>query len=185
MSERTKYILFTAAVNAQTMGKLREAVIQAHNSRHTEIYILFSSTGGDVHEGLNMAAILKSLPLKIVMHNIGQTDSVANVIFAAGDTRYAQTNSNFLFHGVMLNLNTTQALESQLNEAHKNCIRMREDIAKNFATYAGIELAEVAALMADGATILNAQEAQLKGIIHDIRNPEIPVGSQITSIGNE
>lgn len=184
MSEKTKYIIFTAGVNAQTIGRLREAIVNAHNSRCTEIYILLSSTGGDVHEGLNMGALLKSLPVKVVMHNIGQTDSVANVIFAAGDTRYATANASFLFHGVVLNLQSLQQLESQLNENHKNVIRMREDIAKYFSAYTGIDLAEVTSLMVDGATILSAEQAQLKGIIHDIRDPEIPIGTQVVAIGN-
>jgi hypothetical protein len=45
-----------------------------------------------VSEGLNLAAYMKSLPVKITTHNIGQTDSIANVIFAAGSVRYATPN---------------------------------------------------------------------------------------------
>ena len=184
MSEKTKYIVFTAGVSPQTIGKLREAIVQAVNGRYTELYILLSSSGGDVNEGLALAALLRSLPVKVVMHNIGQIDSVANVIFAAGHTRYAQANASFLFHGVLLNLNQTQMLESQLNEAYKNCVRLREDIAKYFSSYTGIDLAQVTALMVDGATILNAEQARAKGIVNEIGEPKIPAGTQIIGIGN-
>ena len=184
MPDRTKYIAFTAAINAQTMGKLRDAVITAHNAHHTELYILLSSNGGDVHEGLNMAALLKTLPIKVTMHNISQIDSVANVIFAAGDARYGVANSSFLFHGVMMNSPSPQMSESQLDEAHKISIRLREDIAKNFSTYTGIDLADVTAFTAGGAAILNAEQAQLKGIIHDVCDPKIPAGTQVVAIGN-
>src|SRR5258707_2894316 len=104
MSEKTKYIVFTASVTAQTISKLREAAVGAANARFTELYILISSNGGDVNEGLNIAALLRSLPPKIVMHNIGQTDSVSNVIFAAGHTPYAPTNASIPFHRGMVNL---------------------------------------------------------------------------------
>jgi len=179
-----KYIVFTAGVNAQTMASLRVAVIDALRSGCTEVYILISSGGGDVFEGLSMASLLKSLPIKVTMHNIGQTDSVANVIFAAGDVRHASPNASFLFHGVVITLGQPQLLESQLHESYKTAIRLREDIAKNFSTYSGVALDEVNNLMIDGATILSAEQAQLKGIIHSICEPDIASGADITAIGN-
>jgi ATP-dependent protease ClpP protease subunit len=109
---------------------------------------------------------------------------VANVIFAAGDARYAQANASFLFHGVVITLGQPSVIESQLHENYKNAVRIREDIAKNFSAYTGIPLDEVTNLMVDGATILSAEQAQLKGIINSICDPEIPVGTHIVGIGN-
>ena len=34
------------------------------------------------------------------MHNVGQVDSSANVIFLAADERYASPHTTFLFHGM-------------------------------------------------------------------------------------
>jgi ATP-dependent Clp protease protease subunit len=184
MADRIRYIVFTAGVNAQTAGQLMRALVEATNAGYTEIYLLLSSGGGDVFEGLSLASVIKSLPLKITTHNIGQTDSVANVIFAAGDIRYAVANASFLFHGVAMNPVPHAMIESQLHETYKNCIRFREDIAKNFSAYTGIALNEITELMIDGATILSAEQAQLKGIVHDVRDPGIPAGTQIVGIGN-
>jgi hypothetical protein len=69
MSEKTKYIVFTAGVNAQTIGKLREAVVTAANARFTDLYILISSSGGDVNEGLNIA-VKKDPSLQVFFNRI-------------------------------------------------------------------------------------------------------------------
>jgi len=75
-----QYIVFTADVQTAQAAKLRAALTDAANAGD-EIYLLISSSGGNVSEGLNLAAFMKSLPVRITTHNIGQTDSIANVIF--------------------------------------------------------------------------------------------------------
>jgi len=145
---------------------------------------MISSPGGDVTEGLNIAAFMRTLPAKIITHNIGQTDSVANVIFAAGTTRYATENSSFLFHGVSMNLEKQSLIESQLAELHKNAKRLRENIAAAFAAYTGLSIAATEELMISGGTILTAAEAKEKSIINDIRDAKIPAEVQFISIGN-
>lgn len=97
----TQYIVFTADVQTAQAAKLRDALIQASNAGN-DICLLISSAGGHVSKGLNLAALMNSLPVQITTHNIGQTDSIANVIFAAGKIRYATANSSFLFHGVSM-----------------------------------------------------------------------------------
>jgi ATP-dependent protease ClpP protease subunit len=96
----------------------------------------------------------------------------------------AKKTASFLFHGVRLSLPQCQLVESQLQEQYKNVIRMREDMIKHFSDYSGADLANVAELMVDGTAILSAQEALVKGIIHDIRDPVMPAGVQVTAIGN-
>jgi ATP-dependent protease ClpP protease subunit len=173
-----------ADVQREQAAKLRLAITEAFNTGATEIYLLISSGGGNVSEGLNLAAFMKTLPISIITHNIGQTDSIANVIFAAGATRYATQNSSFLFHGVSLHIEKQDFIESQLHEQYKGVIRLRENIAAAFATYTGLPINEVETLMVSGATILTATEALSKSIINEIRNPTIPAGSQVVSIGN-
>lgn len=67
-----------------------------------EFYFLLSSNGGHVDAGITLYNHLRSIPQKIIMHNMGSIDSIATVVFMAGDERYAQPNSTFLFHGVEL-----------------------------------------------------------------------------------
>lgn len=179
----TQFIVFTADVQAVQAAKLRNAITQASNAGN-DIYLIISSGGGNVFEGLTIAAFMKTLPVKITTHNIGQTDSIANVIFAAGATRYANPNASFLFHGVSMHYEKQDFIESQLEEQYRVVKRLREDIAAAFAAYTGLSVADAEILMISGATILNAQEALSKTIIHEIRDAAVPTGSQVVAIGN-
>lgn len=178
-----QYIVFTADVQMAQAAKLRDALTKAANAGN-EIYLLISSGGGNVFEGISLAAFMKTLPVNITTHNIGQTDSIANVIFAAGTKRYATQNASFLFHGVSTHYEKVDFIESQLGEAYKGIKRLRENIAATFSTYTGLNLADVEALMLTGATILNTAEALSKSIVNEIREVVVPAGSQIVSIGN-
>ena len=57
------------------------------------LYFLFASQGGSVDAGIALYNYLKSLPVKIVMHNTGSIDSIANVICVGGQERYAAPHS--------------------------------------------------------------------------------------------
>ena len=178
-----QYIAFTAEVQTAQAAKLRNALTIAANAGN-EIYLIISSTGGNVFEGLSIAAFMKTLSVTVTTHNIGQTDSIANVIFAAGAKRYATKDSSFLFHGVAMNYEKISFIESQLEEQYKIVKRLRENIAATFAAYTGLNITDVEALMVSGSTILTAEEALSKSIINDIRDAKIPPGSQIVTIGN-
>lgn len=179
-----KYIIFTADVQIAQIARLRTALTEAINAGEQEIYLAISSGGGLVAEGIAIAALIKSLPAKVTTHNIGQTDSVANVIFAAGTKRLANPNANFLFHGVTQTLNNAVLSEAQVKELYSTTVRLREMIASNFSTYSGMSLADVTSLMTNGASILSAQESLTKGITHEVRDFMIPPASQIVAIGN-
>jgi ATP-dependent protease ClpP protease subunit len=178
-----QYIVFTAEVQAAQAAKLRNALALASNAGH-DIYLIISSAGGNVSEGLNLAAFMKTLPVAITTHNIGQTDSIANVIFAAGSRRYANTHASFMFHGVTMHYEKVDLIEAQLQEQAQQIKRLRESIAVAFATYTGISVADANTLMVSGATILSATEALSKTIIHEVRDAAVPPGTQIVAIGN-
>lgn len=178
-----QYIVFTADVQAIQAGKLRNALAQASNAGQ-DIYLVISSGGGNVVEGLGLASFMKTLPVQITTHNISQTDSIANVIFAAGGRRYANTTASFLFHGVSMHYEKQDFIESQLQEQYLGVKRLRESIAVAFSTYTGLSVNDSQALMESGTTILSAGEALSKAIIHEIRDAKIPPGSQVVAIGN-
>ena len=179
----TQYIVFTADVQTVQAAKLRNALVQASNARN-DIYLIISSGGGNIFEGLSLASFMKTLPVQIITHNIGQIDSIASVIFAAGSKRYASAQASFLFHGVSMHYEHQDFIESQLQEQYIQVKRLRENIASAFASYTGLSIADTQALMVSGATILSAQEALSKAIIHEIRDAAVPASSQVVAIGN-
>lgn len=178
-----QYIIFTAEVQIAQATKLKNALTAASNAGH-EIYLLLSSTGGSVVEGLAIATLMRALPVKITTHNLGQIDSIAAVIFSAGTTRYAVPGASFLFHGVSMYYERADFTEIQLYEQYQRVRRLRENVSWAFANYVGMAASDVEALMLNGPNVINEQEALHKAIIHEVRHPTIHAGAQIVSIGN-
>lgn len=174
-----------AEVQSNQISKLRQALTDANNDLAiTDIYLAISSLGGLVTEGLSISSLIRSLPKTVTTHNIGQIDSVANVIFSSGKKRLTNQTATFMFHGVSQNLPAVSLSENQLFDLHKNTVRLRESIAENISTYTGVELEIITTLMSSGDTILKAPEAVAKGICDSIGNFTIPQGSKFISIGN-
>jgi len=179
---KTKYIIFTTNIQLAQCDKVKQIITDCINQKYDELYFLISSGGGNVFEGLSLAAYIHALPMKTTMHNVGQVDSVATAIFSAGKVRISSKNASFMFHGVTTNLNACSLLEQQLKELYDGSKRMKSDIAKAISTYSGLPLSEIDELMVDGGTILTAEQAQTKKIISSILEPAIPAGSDVITV---
>jgi len=182
--EKIKYIVFIAAVNKESIGKLRVAITEAINSGYNKLYFLISSGGGNVVEGLNIAAFIKSLSVETIMHNIGQVDSVANVIFTSAKKRCANNNASFLFHGISMNFEKANFNFQQLSEQLQIAERLEENIAQNVASYIEVEIEKIKELMSRSQKIVSVDEAKTLRIVHEIKDVKIPQGAEVVSIGN-
>jgi len=107
------YINFSAPINDRTTHLLMSVLTNQVNGGENEIYFLFSSPGGSVSAGITLHNFLRSLPVKVTMHNIGIVDSIGNVVFLAAEERYANPNSSFLFHGVGFDINQNTRFEEK------------------------------------------------------------------------
>ena len=122
--EKIIYINFNATIGQEETRAFMEfcmSVIHEHNP--DAFYFLFASPGGDVDSGIVLYNFLKSLPQKIVMHNIGSVDSIGIVVFLAGDERYASPHTSFLFHPIdhtpeesKLDLKKLEEIESKIKK---------------------------------------------------------------------
>ena len=81
------------------MGVCANIIAQKSPDR---LYFLFSTPGGQVNAGITLHNYLRSLPVKLTMHNTGAIDSIGNVIFASADERFAAPIYLFLFHGIAM-----------------------------------------------------------------------------------
>src|SRR4051812_32058255 len=117
--QNTLYINFFDGINPTTVNKFIKFTVDAINQyAPAEVYFLISSGGGDVDSGFTLYNFLVSLRgrIKVTMHNIGQIDSIANVVFLAGQDRFAAPNSSFLFHGILMNVSTGGQSRTTLKE---------------------------------------------------------------------
>lgn len=94
------YVSFSAEINPNTTEALIALCANHANQGVKEIYLMMSTPGGTVMNGLNLYNVLRALPVKLITHNVGNVDSIGNAVFLAGEERYACFHSTFMFHGV-------------------------------------------------------------------------------------
>lgn len=179
----TVYMNLFGEINPQKVGAVMNICTQIIGQYNPDnLYIVFSSNGGDVSSGITLYNFLKALPVHIIIHNIGSIDSIATVIFVAGNDRYAVDNSSFLFHGVgvavtagtQMNLSAIQEIESRLKID-------QEKIAGIIASETSMTKGELEELFAQGES-KKLDYALTKGIISEVRKCDIPDGKILISV---
>lgn len=145
------------------------------------LYFLFSSGGGYVNAGITLYNFLRALPVEVVMHNIGSIDSIATVIFLAGNKRYAAKHSTFLFHGIQTKF-TAESFMSRtgLHEKLSGLTQDENKIAGIVAERSKLETKEIRELFHQGES-KDLAFALEKGIIQEIRDAAIPKDAIVIS----
>lgn len=147
-----------------------------------ELYFLFASPGGEVNSGIVLYNYLCALPVEITMHNIGAVDSIGNVIFSAGNKRYAAPHSSFLFHGITMGVGKdTRMSPNQLNEIKSSLESDQRKIAGILQANSKLSEAEILGFFNEGES-KDAEFAKEKGIINDIIKPSIPKDAPFITI---
>ncbi len=146
------------------------------------LYFCFSSPGGSVSAGITLYSFLRGLPVKIVMHNTGSTDSIATAVFLSGDERYACPHSTFLFHGVNMNVEQGASLSlTTLREVMSSVEQDENKIARILTDRSSLSEDEVRRLFREGES-KPPVFAESKGIVHAIRDLAIPKDAMLISL---
>lgn len=178
----TAYISFSAEINPNTTEQLIATAANLVGQGFNELYFLFSTPGGGVMNGMNVYNVLRGLSAKITFHNVGNVDSIGNAIFLAGDERYACPHSTFMFHGVGFDCAAGLRLEQKnAQEMLNGILADQARIASVIADRTRVDKAEAADLFKEART-KDAAYAVTNGIVSDIRDVHIPVGSSIFSL---
>lgn len=174
------YVSFCAEIVPHTTEALLAACANLANSGTKEIYILLSTPGGSVLNGITLYNVLRSLPSKIIMHNVGSVNSIGNAIFLAGEERYSVPHATFMFHGVGFDITTAMRLEEKhLRERLDTVTADQKKIASIIRDRASFpDAGEIDRLFYEAAT-KDSDFARSRGLIHDIREIKIPVGAPI------
>jgi ATP-dependent Clp protease protease subunit len=154
-------------------------IIGKVNPRTETLYFALSSHGGNIAAGITLYNFLRALPIHLVMHNVGSVDSIATVIFLAGDHRFACQHSRFLFHGISTQFPQAVALNpAQVRELLSGQEQDEGRIKELIVERSNLTESEVVTLLQQGET-KNPAFALEKGVIHDIRDLVIPNGAQL------
>lgn len=175
---------FAGPIQHPASRNLRNACCHAVNNRASEIQILFSSNGGAVDEGFSLYNFLRALPVKLTMHCVGYVDSIALVVFLAGERRFCCSDSTFMFHdfgwGSPGAVNFTRLQVGELRDSLERSRTRTHGLLKTRAKFTDTDIADLQ--LYERGVIYDAAFAKSKGLVHDIKEALVPVGGPIYNI---
>jgi len=178
--KKTIYLNYNYGIDSDKTNALIAIVNNLVSQGYDKVCFLINSGGGDVNAGIALYNYLRSLPIKIVMHNMGIIASIANVVFLAGTERYACPHSTFLFHGTTYGINS-QVTAHQLGEIYDMAIKDQEKIIGIISDNTTIDTIALQKMFTQGET-QNSAFAVKYGLIKEARFPKIPQNAQIVTI---
>jgi len=177
------YLLFTPPVlNFEATTALINQVQTLIGEGTTNIRLLISSPGGNIYSGMMAYNFLKGCPAEIVTHNINTCDSIAGVIYCAGDRRLSVPHGRFLLHGPRAGFQAnTNLTENELEERMNALKNDMDNIAGVLAAATGKEETAVHQDMRRGLT-LNPEGAVEYGLVHEISEQLYPAGARVIRV---
>ena len=175
----TVYLSFMSDVTPTSAEGLMDACTKLCNGGVKTIYLLINTPGGSVLHGIGVYNLLLALPSKIITHNVGTVDSIGNVIFLAGEERYANPGATFIFHGVAKPVLQGNLDERMLKEGLDNVRADQIKIANVIRARSKFtDESEIEKLFFEAAWI-DAEHAKTRGIVNDVRAAKIPTGCPV------
>jgi len=186
--DRPTYISFEGNVDTFSTNELNVILGQLVHGGAKEIQLGISSEGGDVSKGNQLYSFLRSLPIDLTTHNIGDVDSIANVIFLAGKRRYANSNARFMLHGVARRIKARDGFvslgEQELMEALEYVRKDHQRIAKTIAKHTKLTTRKIVDMFRRGDVIFTPAEAESVGMIHGVKEWIVSQGSNVFTVHN-
>lgn len=177
------YVSFSAEINPTTTETLISVLATCANSQVKQVYLALSTSGGQVMNGINLYHVLKGMPFELDIHNVGNVDSVGNVVFLAGTKRYATSHATFMFHGVGFNMSQNMRLEEKdCREKLESLLADQTRMGNIIAQCTKLSVTEIADLFKQAQT-KDAAFALDKGIIHEVKEFQIMPRCPVISLG--
>lgn len=175
----TVYLSFLAEINQLTTESLLAACVNIANAKIKTVYLMLSTPGGAVTNGIAIYNTLRALPFKLITHNVGGVNSIGNVIFLAGEKRYCCPNATFMFHGVGFDVTTPARFEEKTLVERLDSVQAdQRKIGTIIAARTKLPAEEIARLFLQ-AVNRDPDWAKTHGIIDDVREVQIPIGAPV------
>jgi ATP-dependent protease ClpP protease subunit len=179
----TVYVSFSGEISPHTTESLLAVMANCVNQQVKTVYLMVSTPGGNVMNGMNLYNVLRGMPFELITHNVGNVDSIGNAIFLAGKKRYACPHSTFMFHGVGFDLknHTGRLEEKNLKELLASILSDHKRIGNVISERTKLTDEVVATLFSEAQT-KDATFAVGAGIVDEIKDVQIPAGSSVISL---
>src|SRR5579863_2414686 len=90
---KISYLGFAGAIDTAGTARLAAALSNAVNNGCDEAHLCLSLLGGYVADGIYLYNHIRSLPVKVVAHNVGSVSSIAVTVFLAARERYCSSHA--------------------------------------------------------------------------------------------
>jgi ATP-dependent Clp protease protease subunit len=176
------YVSFSSGIDKNTTEQFLATMAHLANQKVQNVYLLLSTPGGGVTEGLNLYNVLCGMPFELITHNVSSVNSIGIMPFLAGSKRYATETATFMFHGVGYNAKADERLElKRLRELSGSLSSDQERIGDVICQNTSIRKEEIDKLFLEAQT-KGAIYAKEKGIIHDIRKAIIQKDCPVVTV---
>ncbi len=174
-------ISFFAHVDDRTARSLIKAMNSLRENGGETLHLLLHTDGGSTNAGLLIHNFIKASGIKVVAVNMGVVASMGTVIFSAAEERISLPHARLLFHP-----NTWTFANEKLGvfqiEEKVNIMKKEHDLISSIIGCATGRTAEEIKELMFGHQSLSAGEAKELGLVHDIRDFQIPKDAKLTMI---
>jgi len=173
------YVSFSAEISPVTAETLISIMTTCATKEVQRVYLMLTTPGGSVMNGLYLYHVLHGMPFELTIHNVGSVNSIGNAVFLAGAKRYAVESATFMFHGVGFNVQKDARFEEKmLRERLGGILSDQAQMGKIIARHTKLTSEEVSGLFREAQT-RDTCYAVDKGIIDEVRDVQIPPGIPI------
>ena len=169
-------IHFMRSINADTLAGLQNVTLSALKEGATELDIHISSDGGTNDQGFAAYHFLRSLPVPVTTHCIGNVESMAIIVFLAGAKRLIAPHGKVKIHPMLWGFPGGAVDHDRLTEY----VASLDFDAKRYAdifddrTQGANQIVNVRAHLAGKAELLGAAAAVDSGIATGIADAAVP-----------
>ena len=168
-----EYVLFSRNITGENVNDLVRRLNEI-SSRGQDIYLLLNCPGGNVAAGIHCYNMLRALPTRLISHNVGNVDSIANAVFLAGEERYSTSSAVFMFHSVGFDFTTPTRLDCRkLREHLESAVADHNRIGAIISDHSELTLPASIELF-DTQIVRTAAWALKSGIIHGVKDLQLP-----------
>jgi ATP-dependent Clp protease protease subunit len=172
----THVVHFSAPINLATAQGLREVCLNALHGGATDLRIHFACGGGLNFHGFELFHLIRSFPVPVTLHNVGNVESMGVLVFLAGARRLACAESRFLVHPLHWGFEKGGVDISRLTEY---AARLNDDVKRYASIFAASTKGakrpiDITSNLSHSHRILTASEALDCGIVHEIAEAALP-----------
>lgn len=170
-------------IGPPSIQPLMSLITNRVNQGARSILLAISSPGGNIYWGVTAYNFLRGLDIDLATHNVGQVDSIAGVIYCAGQRRLCVPNGRFLIHGVAAQFmgNNPSLGEKDLRSRLGVLERDRETVASILSERTGKALDKVKSDMLN-ERILTAEEGRDYGFATEITEQVFNASQEILQV---